>query len=144
MIAVDTQILVYAHRTESEFHMAATMALNTLIKAGGRWAIPWPCLHEFIAVVTNPKAFSNPTPPNVAIGTIKKYLQAEGMTTISEGPQHLWFLSEVLRSSGAVGGVVHDARVAAICMENGVSEIWTNDRDFRKFTGIRTSNPVRS
>ena len=59
MIAVDTNILVYAHREESPWHDAATSALSGL---SGEWAIPWPCVHEFLAIVTHPKIFDPPTP----------------------------------------------------------------------------------
>jgi predicted nucleic acid-binding protein len=40
------------------------------------------------------------------------------------------------------GGVIHDARVAAICVEHGVTQLWTLDRDFSRFPAIRTDNPL--
>src|SRR5215831_7831911 len=55
LIAVDTNILVYSHRPESPFHPAAKKLIEELRRSAALWAIPWPCLHEFVAVATHPK-----------------------------------------------------------------------------------------
>lgn len=62
MIAVDTNILVYAHREDSLFHEQAYACLESLANGGAPWAIPWPCLHEFLAIVTHPRIYRPPTP----------------------------------------------------------------------------------
>lgn len=62
MIAVDTNILVYAHRAESEWHARAAAIIAELAEGRVGWAIPWPCLHEFIGIVTHPRIFDPPTP----------------------------------------------------------------------------------
>ncbi|HTG57884.1 MAG TPA: hypothetical protein VMG63_00510 [Terriglobia bacterium] len=54
MIAVDTNILVYSHREESLWHQAAFALIAELAEGRAAWAIPWPCLHEFLAIVTHP------------------------------------------------------------------------------------------
>ena len=61
MIALDTNILVYAHRRDSEWHVRAAAALRNLAESPGSWAIPWPCVHEFLAIVTHPRIFSPPS-----------------------------------------------------------------------------------
>jgi len=55
MIAVDTNILVYAHREDSQWHDAAYSRIVNLTEGRAPWAIPWPCIHEFLAIVTHPK-----------------------------------------------------------------------------------------
>jgi uncharacterized protein len=62
VIAVDTNILVYAHREDSSFHAAAIEAVTGLAEGRASWAIPWPCIHEFLAIVTHPRLYSPPTP----------------------------------------------------------------------------------
>ena len=62
MIAVDTNILVYAHREDASFHKAASRAMTELAEGLAGWAIPWPCLHEFLAIVTHPRIYAPPTP----------------------------------------------------------------------------------
>lgn len=61
MIAVDTNILVYAHREDSDFHKEALNALLLLAGGSRLWGIPWPCVHEFVSIVTHPSIYSPPT-----------------------------------------------------------------------------------
>ena len=56
-LLVDTNVLVYAHRGESSFFTAAFECMKTLAEGNLAWGIPVSCLHEFLAVVTNPKLF---------------------------------------------------------------------------------------
>jgi predicted nucleic acid-binding protein len=67
MIAVDANVLVYAHRADSPFHARAASAVRGLAEGHSTWAIPWPCLHEFCGVITDPRLFSRPTPAAIAI-----------------------------------------------------------------------------
>jgi len=55
VIAVDTNILVYVHRKDSAWHARAYARLSKLAEGRAAWAIPWPCLHEFLAIVTHPQ-----------------------------------------------------------------------------------------
>ena len=58
MIAVDTNLLVYAHREDSPWHDAAYARIAELAESRAPWAIPWPCLHEFLAIVTHPRIYA--------------------------------------------------------------------------------------
>ena len=40
------------------------------------------------------------------------------------------------------GGRIHDARIAAICLQHGVRELWSADRDFNRFPELRVVNPL--
>ena len=53
-------------------------------------------------------------------------------------------VAQVLRQSGATGNLVHDAHIAALCLEHGVSEIITADRDLTRFEGLKIINPFAS
>lgn len=55
MLAVDTNMLVYAHRREASEHAVAAELLRGLAEGAQSWAIPWPCVYEFFSVVTNPR-----------------------------------------------------------------------------------------
>jgi predicted nucleic acid-binding protein len=57
----DTNILVYAHREDSPFHEAAFRRAAELAEGPAVWAIPWPCLHKFLAM-THPRIYAPPTP----------------------------------------------------------------------------------
>ncbi len=55
MIAVDTNIIVYAHREDSPWHQAAAARVAELAEGSAAWAVPWPCIAEFLAIVTHPR-----------------------------------------------------------------------------------------
>ena len=76
MIAVDTNILVYAHREDSPFHVEALVAMKGLAEGDRRWAIPWPCVHEFIAIVTHPAIYRPPTPLNLALESLRVWIES--------------------------------------------------------------------
>ena len=142
MIAIDTNILVYAHREELQFHEVAHAALTSLTDTYAPWGIPWPCLHEFVSVVTNSRTFSPPSSLAHVKRQITEWLASPTLQLLTTTPDHWQILHDVLARSGAVGGSVHDARIAAICIENGVRELWTADRDFAKFKGLKAINPL--
>lgn len=142
MIAVDTNVLVYAHREDSPHHVRALAALRELSMSRQIWSVPWPCLHEFLAIVTHPRLYAPPTPVEVALESVSDLLALPGLTALREGDEHYRILRDLLISSGVVGPKVHDARVAAICLEHGVSELWSADRDFSYFPALRTRNPL--
>jgi uncharacterized protein len=141
VIAVDTNVLVYAHRTEMVQHGAALAALQAIWSTGRGWGLPWPCVHEFLSIVTNSRAYRTPTPMPVALQAVGSFL-AVGGRVLGESIQHLEILASLLISGLAVGPRVHDARIAAICLGHGVTELWTADRDFSRFPELKTRNPL--
>ena len=142
MIAVDTNILVYAHRRDVEWHEAAEQALAGLAEGAAEWGIPWPCLHEFLAIVTHPRIFKTPTPPKLAFGQVEAWLESPSLVVLSENDDYFDALRETALAARVTGARVHDARVAALCVSHGVREIWTADRDFSLFAAIKTRNPL--
>jgi uncharacterized protein len=142
MIALDTNILVYAHREDVAWFPEASACVASLAEAGEPWAIPWPCVHEFLAIVTHPRIFVTPTPLEQAIDQVRAWLESPTAVVLGEGAGHLERLGEIMLASRAGGPLVHDARVAAICLGNGVSELWSADRDFGRFPALRVRNPL--
>src|SRR5262245_18975397 len=142
MIAIDTNILVYAHREDAEWHERANAALAQLAESPGEWAIPWPCLHEFLGIVTHPRIFRTPTPIDLAIGQVDAWLESPSLVVLSESDEYADSLREVVLSARVAGSRVHDARVAALCVSHGIREIWTADRDFSMFPSVKARNPL--
>jgi len=137
VIAIDSNVLVYAHRQDSPFHQSAIAQLDKYAGSRSPWAIPWPCLHEFFAVVTHPRIYASPSSPAEASEQVLAWLASPSVTAIGETPKHWQRMSALLRDGGVVGGAIHDARIAAICLDHGVSEILTLDRDFEQFDGLK-------
>lgn len=141
MIALDTNLLVYAHREEMPLHQPALDSLTGVVQSGQAWALPWPCVHEFIGTVTNRRALPEPTPVEVAIASMRELI-ATGVRLLGESSAHLDILDRLVTTGRVTGPKVHDARIAAICLGHGVSELWTADRDFSYFPELRTRNPL--
>lgn len=142
MIALDTNILVYAHREDSSWHEPAERAVRELAEGSAPWAIPWSCLHEFLAVVTHPRIYQPPTPLAVAIDQVDAWLEAPGLVLLGETSGYWTSLREAIGEGKAAGPRVHDARVAALCRHHGITELWSADRDFGRFPRMSVSNPL--
>ncbi len=142
MIAVDTNILVYAHRADSPWHAKAFAALSELAGAKARWAIPWPCVHEFISVATHPRIYDPPSQLEQAIDQVEAWLECPNVVLLEEGESYWPLFRERLREARVVGPRVHDGRIAALCELHGVRALWTQDRDFSRFPWLRTENPL--
>lgn len=142
MIAVDTNLLVYAHRQDSPFHDPAAAALTGLAESPAPWALPWSCLHEFYSIATHPRIYDPPSTPGQAAEQIDAWLESPSVVPLSDGETYWPTLSALLSSGKVTGPLVHDARIAALCLSHGIRELWTADRDFSRFPQLRTHNPV--
>ncbi len=142
MIAVDTNVLVYAHREDSSWHDRAYRSVVELAEARDPWAIPWPCLHEFFAIVTHPGIYSPPTPLAIVLDQVSAWLESPSLVLLAETGEHWNQLKPLLETGRVVGPQVHDARIAALCLQHGVKELWTADRDFTRFPSLNVRNPL--
>jgi predicted nucleic acid-binding protein len=116
VIALDTKILVYAHREDSPFHEAALR-----------------CVAELAA---------GSTPLTGALDQVDAWLEWSSLTLLTESAAHWPTLRVLLVGGHIVGAQVHDARVAALCRQHGVRELWSADRDFSRFAGLAVVNPL--
>ena len=142
MIVVDTNILIYAHREDSPWHEKAYAAIERLAEGKAPWAIPWPCVHEFLAISTHTRLFNPPTPLSRALNQIDAWMDSPSVHLIAEQPRYWESLRPLLAAGKISGPAVHDGRVAAICLQHGVRELWTADRDFGRFAALRVRNPL--
>ena len=99
-------------------------------------------MHEFIAVVTRPRGYDPPTPLPAALDQVEAWLELPSLVMISESEQYWPELKRVLHDGQITGPRVHDARIAALCLNHGVRELWSADRDFSRFPGLVVVNPL--
>lgn len=144
MIALDTNLLVYARREEVPQHSQARAMLEGLATGDAPWALPWPCVYEFLRVITHPRVFDPPTDLDRALEDLDSLLASPSLVMLGEGPAHAGHLRRMVDGGRTTGNLVHDAHIAALAVEHGVREIWTLDRDFARFPGLRTRNPLTS
>lgn len=143
MWAVDTNVLIYADREETSEHSIALQHLRQLATGSEPWVLPWPCVYEFLRVVTHPRLFRPPTPLAQAWEDIVTLLESPSVVMVCEGERHAAVLEELLQTTGATGNLVNDAHIAALLVEHGIDEILTADEEFRRFPGLRVVNPFR-
>lgn len=142
MIAVDTNVLVAAHRRDVDRHGAAAEAVKALAQGSERWAIPWTCVHEFLAIATHPAIFDPPSTVPQALDQVAAWLESPSLTVLTERFDHWEHLRTLVAEGDVRGGRVHDARIAAVCLANGVTTLLTADRDFGRFPRLRVANPL--
>jgi len=142
VIAVDSNVLVYAHRRDSSWHQPASARIRELAEGRATWAIPWSCLHEFYAIVTHPRIYDPPSPTGQAAAQIDAWLGSPSLHLLAETESYWSSLRDVLQAGDVAGARIHDARIAALCIAHGVRELWTADRDFSRFPALRTRNPL--
>jgi uncharacterized protein len=142
VIAVDSNVLVYAHRRDSPWHQQAKRRIQELARKQNAWAIPWPCVHEFTNIVTHPRIYEPPSTLEQAISQVEAWLESPSLVMLGESAGYWPVLRKQLLSSRVLGPRVHDARIVALCLEHLVAELWTADRDFSRFPELRTANPL--
>lgn len=142
MIALDTNILVYAHRRDATLHSEAAQVVRGLAEGRDPWAIPWPCVHEFLAIVTHPRIFRPPSTLAQGLAQVEAWMASPSAVLLGEGSGYWPHARDAVAKGRAAGPRVHDARVAALCAYHRVRELWSADRDFHRFPGVRVRNPL--
>ena len=144
MIAVDTNVLVYAHRADSPWHAAAARTVGRARRGaravGDPLAVPSRVLRDRHA----PRIYKPPTPVSGAIDQIEAWLESPSLVPLGEAAGYWQSLKPLLLDGLIEGPRVHDARIAALCLQHGVGELWSADRDFSRFPGLKVRNPLVS
>ena len=142
MLAVDTNLLVYAHRREVAEHAVARDFVRKLAEGSERWAIAWPCLYEFFSVVTNGRIWKEvASTPQQAWAQLAAWIAAPSLRLLAENESVPEILAELAQRPRVRGPIIHDARIAAICLAHGVDTLASRDRDFSLFPELQVENP---
>jgi toxin-antitoxin system PIN domain toxin len=143
MLAVDTNILVYAHRREAAEHEKCAALVRELAEGSSTWGLPWPCVYEFFSIVTNTRIWRKAaTTPEDAWAQIEAWLGSPSLHLLGETEGFAEVLGGFLRRPRVRGPVVHDARIAALCVAHGVQTLLSRDRDFSIFSELELRNPL--
>jgi len=142
MIALDTNLLVHAHRRDSSLHTEATHCVRELAESPSQWGICFHSLVEFYGIVSHPKIWASPSIPSQIERQIAAWRESPSLQILVEAPDDIRRLVTLAQSSKVVGPLIHDARIASCCLVNGIRELWTIDRDFSRFSALKTRNPL--
>lgn len=138
MIAVDTNVLVAAHRLEAPAHDRASLWLHALAQGSRPWALPVFCISEFIRVVTHRRVFDPPSTLAQALGAVDSLLQSPSLRILQPTAGHWPLLRAAIAAGETAGNLVFDAQIAALCREHGIERLLTQDRDFSRFPFLAT------
>jgi uncharacterized protein len=142
MIALDTNFLIHAHRMDSPHHAVAYAKVKVLMQGTVPWGIPNPCISEFLNIATHPKIYQTPTPIAQALAQIDAWLESPVGSILHSGESFWPTLKSIAQSAQLRGAQYHDARIAAVCLENSFTTIWTVDRDFSRYKHLKAINPI--
>jgi toxin-antitoxin system PIN domain toxin len=138
---VDTNVLVYATHTASPFHDRARALVEHLVAGPSLAYLLWPAVVGYLRIVTHPAALGTPLSSEEAMSNIATLLAPAHIRVAGEGDDFWPSFRRIAADVKPRGKLVPDAHLVALMHEHGVSTIWSHDRDFRKFRGIRVKDP---
>lgn len=141
MIALDTNLLIYAHRRAVPQHERARAAIDRAAAQQGGWGIPLPCLLEFWSVVTHPSASGEPARPREARAFVRSLTKA-GASLWAPGTSLWERLTHIGVNERVFGPRVFDLHIALTALDHGATEIWTHDANFINIRGLRVHDPL--
>jgi hypothetical protein len=141
VIVVDTNLLVYAHRSGTPEHHAARPALEAASRLADGWGVATASVLEFWSVVTHPAASGRPSTPGEARAFISALVDA-GARLLAPGPAVAQRILEAADRLGIVGPRVFDLQIAFTALDHGATELWSHDRGFVTLPGLRLVDPL--
>jgi toxin-antitoxin system PIN domain toxin len=143
MIAIDTNLLVYAHRAATPEHRAARGAIESALNAPGGCGITLPSVAEFFSLVTHPTASGRPSPPRAAVDFLAS-LREGGVEDLGPGPAFAARLVQMAADLGVKGARIFDVQIGLCALDGGATEIWTHDGGFVKIPGLVIRDPLKT
>ncbi len=143
MILVDANVLIYASIPVLKEHSVAQRWLDETLSSGARVGLPWASLLTFLRLVSNPRVFERPPSLTGAWGQVERWLSLESVWIPTATDQHAMVLGRLLAEVSERSDLVADAHLAALAIEHGLT-LYSADRDFARFSGLRWQNPLAS
>ena len=136
MRAIDTNVLIHAHREEMDKHKEALELIHYLAEGDTAWAIPVFCISEFLRVATHPRVFHPPTPLEIALTAIEDLIRSPSVRLLFPQDRYWSIFTHIMRQGNIMGNIVFDAQIVALCLEHGVQTLVSEDRDMRRFKDL--------
>jgi len=144
VLAVDTDILVYAADADSQFHASCRDWLEQQRKRPDAWYTTWPIVYEFLRVTTHPRVMRQPWSTAAAWKFVTALLASPGLAILIPTQRHADVAGEVLAElPDLAGNLLHDTHTAILMREHGIKRICTRDTDFSRFPFLEMIDPVR-
>ncbi|MGH9498499.1 MAG: TA system VapC family ribonuclease toxin [Terriglobales bacterium] len=143
MIVLDANILLYAYDSASPHHAKAREWVERVFSSGELIGLPWTTIAAFLRIVTNTRLPGERMTLTEAVAVVDHWFEQPNVVALGPSEHHWQVFRNVILEGQAPGGLISDAQLAAITMEVG-GELYTTDRDFARFPGLRWQNPLTS
>lgn len=141
MILVDANLLLYAYYPRAEQHERSKVWLESVLSGASPVRFAWMTVLAFLRIGTSPRIFEKPLSMDEAASIVTSWLAQPAVEILEPGERYWSILVRLLRDAQVSGALVSDAALAALAIEHG-SRRCTTDRDFTRFDGLQTSNPL--
>lgn len=141
MLLVDTNVLIYAHRRDAERHAEYRAWVQAMVDGPEPYAVSDFAVNGLVRVVTNPRTYPDPTPLGRALAFAGDIRNQPHAAVVNPGPRFWPIFTDACRNAKARGKLIPDAYLAALAIEHGC-ELVSDDRDFRRFPGLRWRHPL--
>ena len=142
MIAIDTNLLIYAHRSGTSEHRSARSAIEAACGSAGGFAITLPSIAEFFSVVTHPAVSGRQSSPEDAAAFLAA-LEEAGAVVLGPGPAFSTRLVQTAADLAVKGPRIFDLQIGLCALDGGATELWTHDAHFVKIPGLVIRDPLR-
>ena len=145
MLAVDTNILIYAADADSSFHTSCRSWLENQRQRADAWYVTWEIFYEFVRITTHPRVMHNPWSARQAWGFVAALLASPGLAVLVPTERHAEVAAAVIAElPHLTGNLFHDAHTAILMREHGIRQICTRDTDFHRFPFLEVIDPLQS
>jgi hypothetical protein len=141
VIQIDANLLLYAYDAEHERHAAARAWLEGAFDGDEEVRIPLVSALAFIRIGTNPAVYRVPMAASEAVDIVRAWLEQPGVELGLPTDRHWETMRRLVHEGQARGPLATDAHLAALAIEHGAT-LYTTDRDFARFEGLRFVNPI--
>jgi toxin-antitoxin system PIN domain toxin len=139
--SLDVNVLLYASDRSSDRHLRARRFVEACAAGPEILCLTWPTLMSYLRIATHPRIFTAPLSPDEALGNVSALIKLPHVRAVSELDGFIDAYKHVTDETSVRGNLVPDAHVAAILFQHGVRTLYSNDRDFRKFSLLELRDP---
>jgi len=143
VIVVDANLLIYSYDVKSPDHHKSVAWLEHTLSGAESVGLPWPCICAFVRVVTNRRLGGMRVAVDQALGAADEWIRSPHVQVLTPGDRHWSVFRRMVVEGQATGALISDAEIAALTIEYG-GVLYTADRDFARFPGLRWVNPLGS
>ena len=141
MIVLDANLLLYAYNSSAPNHAQARRFVEEILSGAEAVGLPWQTIFAFLRIITNRQLRGTRLSVEEAVAIVEEWAALPTVHLLAPGDRHWAFFKRMLIDGKASGPLTTDAELAALTMENG-GVLYTTDRDFARFPGLKWTNPL--